>query len=268
MVTGSLPEDGELQLGPVRLPAGRRIIPLDEDTDAPLPPVAWVTSQLVPDAGLVWSALSGVHHETGLVPVLLADEEDGDDFYFAYPEPVTQVDPLDAGQLLAGMWHNQLPSDAENYPAWRRMRAPYFRQFPGLAPPEHDRLSMAQQHQTLGSRPAARLGLVPASRPADALPVTGWMPFDDHLPGLPNPVWIAAILRSWETRFGATLLHLGPGAVMQLLVERPPHHLAAAQPVAAEHHVFCDECGGAGLREVSKIAAALINAPIWTFWWD
>lgn len=53
MVTSPLPEDGELQLGPVRLPAGRRVTPYERDE-----PVAWVTRRTVPDPGLVWSALS------------------------------------------------------------------------------------------------------------------------------------------------------------------------------------------------------------------
>jgi hypothetical protein len=43
MAAGPLPEDGELQLGPVRLPAGRRVTPYDHDE-----PVAWVTSVWFP----------------------------------------------------------------------------------------------------------------------------------------------------------------------------------------------------------------------------
>jgi hypothetical protein len=73
---------------------------------------------------------------------------------------------------------------------------------------------------------------------------------------------------SFEDRFGATLLKLGPGAVRRLLVHRPPRTLEHASRIAAEHSVFCDECAGQGLREALAIAAALIGAPIWTFWWD
>jgi len=39
MAMDSLPEDGELRLGAVMLPAGRRIVPMD----SPGEPVAWVT---------------------------------------------------------------------------------------------------------------------------------------------------------------------------------------------------------------------------------
>jgi hypothetical protein len=79
-----------------------------------------------------------------------------------------------------------------------------------------------------------------------------------------NSVWVGAVLRSFEDRFGATLLKLGPGAEMRLLVERPPRVLEHAARIAAEHSAFCDECAGQGLRTVPAIA----GAPIWTFWWD
>jgi hypothetical protein len=81
-------------------------------------------------------------------------------------------------------------------------------------------------------------------------------------------VWLAAVLRSWEDRFGARLLSMGPGAEIRLLVSRPPRSAEAAQRVAVEHYVFADECAGQGLRDISSITASLVNAPIWTFWWD
>jgi Domain of unknown function (DUF4253) len=35
-----------------------------------------------------------------------------------------------------------------------------------------------------------------------------------------------------------------------------------------EHSVFCDECAGKGLGSVPDIAHAILDTPIWTFWWD
>src|SRR5690242_14969359 len=79
---------------------------------------------------------------------------------------------------------------------------------------------------------------------------------------------VAAVLRSWEARFGARLTAVGPGGQITLLVERPPRTTEAAQAVAAEHFAFCDECAGQGLRDIPGITASLVNAPTWTFWWD
>jgi hypothetical protein len=134
---------------------------------------------------------------------------------------------------------------------------------PGLAPPENGKLPKARLHEALGSLPPARLMLVPATRPADVLPLVGWIPSD--WPGRMLPT--AAVLRSWEARFGARLLKIGPNRIW-LLVKCPPPDSAAALRLAAEHFAFCDECGGQGLRYISAIAASLVGAPIWTFWWD
>ena len=75
------------------------------------------------------------------------------------------------------------------------------------------------------------------------------------------------MLRSWEDRFGARLLRVGL-AEISVLARRPPCTLASAQHLAAEHWAFCNEVGGNGLRDVTRITASLMRSPIWTFWWD
>ncbi|HEY1344759.1 MAG TPA: DUF4253 domain-containing protein [Streptosporangiaceae bacterium] len=231
MATGTLPEEGELRLGAVVLPPGRRIVP----QEGPGEPVAWVTTQPVPDPGRVWSALSDAHLETGLVPIVLTDGEEDEDFFFSAPDDLAELDHLDAASVL-GI---------------------------SLAPPEGSKLSMAECQQFLGTLGPAPIGLVPARRPADVLPTVGWRTADRFPTSLP----IAAVLRSWEARFGARLLDVGPGAQIRLLVERPPRSAEAAQLVAAEHFAFCDERAGQGRHDIAAIAASLVDAPVWTCWW-
>jgi hypothetical protein len=233
--------------------------------DSPGEPVAWVTTEPVPDAGLAWSALADAHPQTGLVPVLLTSSEKDEGYFFDGPVDAGQLDDLDAAEILAGVWDRRMPSDDEvDSDQLALIRGPFSSEFPGLAPHEDAKLSMAQLHEALRSLPPAPIGLVPAARPADVLPAVGWSSTDQFQTPLP----IAAILRSWEARFGARLLTVGPGAQIQLLVERPPRTTEAAQAIAAEHFAFCDECAGQGLRHIPKITASLVDAPIWTFWWD
>jgi Domain of unknown function (DUF4253) len=228
-------------------------------------PVAWVTTEPVPDAGRVWSALWDAHEQTGLVPVLLTDSEKDEDFFFYSPADLTALDHLDAAAVLAELWERTMLSDEEeDSDHLAAIRGPFSTEFPGLAPREDTTLSMAQLYEVLRSLPAAPIGLVPARRAADVLPTVGWCPTDRFQTPLP----IAAVLRSWEARFGARLLTVGPGAQIQLLVERPPRTTEAAQAIAAEHFAFCDECAGQGLRDIPGITASLVNAPTWTFWWD
>src|SRR5215469_2208867 len=99
MAHGMLPENGELQLGRVRLPAGRRFTPDGLGT-----PVAWVTRDAVADAGLVWSALSDLHGQTGLVPVVVHEDADGLEDLFMAPCDVAELDHLDPAELLEARW--------------------------------------------------------------------------------------------------------------------------------------------------------------------
>lgn len=118
--------------------------------------------------------------------------------------------------------------------------------------------SPEQLDKMLGSLPAARIGLVPADRPADVLPLIGWQ---GAVNGFATPLPIAAVLRSWEDRFGARLLEVGFD-VIRLLADRPPRTVEHAQRVAAEHLVVSDQCA------VFDITARLMETPMWEFWWD
>jgi hypothetical protein len=111
--------------------------------------------------------------------------------------------------------------------------------------------------------PQARVGLVAAGRAADLLAVIGWGGLINYAESV---LPLTAVLRSWEDRFGARLIDVGY-AGLRLFVERPPRTLEAAQRVAAEQVGLADDCID-GAREIPNLAPRLVNAPIWTFWWD
>lgn len=268
MTTGSLPEDGQLRIGSITLPAGKRI-------HAGREPAAWVTREEVPGAGRVWTALSEMQQEPKLVPFLLGTlsgdpSRPWDQEEFCDPIDPAELDQMDAADVLKEMWDGETHEvdagqgeDPEFAEYIAEVIAPFSREFPGLAPREDAPLSPQQLGQALSSLGAARIGLVPATRPADVLPLIGWTPSDqsDALP-------VAAVVRSWEDRFGARLLEVG-FAEIRLLVHRPPRSLDAARRVAAEHWAFADECADIGRSHVADIAATLLRQPaIWQFWWD
>jgi hypothetical protein len=285
MVAARLPEEGELRLGSVRLPAGRLINGWHGRDHH----VAWATVEPVPESGRVWAALSELHPQTGLVPIRLDGLRgdtmaprfrvgigpDGlrpwDNGEFGKPEDPGEADSLEVGALLHDMWNRWVPPPDEDDPEWIEMRAPFTREWPGLAAPQRTPLTPAERQQALDSvrlrirqaHGAARIGLVAADRPADVLPVIGWGGLLNRGESL---LPLTALLRSWEDRFGARLIQVGYDD-LQLLVERPPRTLEAAQRIAAEHVVLADECIDAH-RDIPHIAASLVNTPIWTFWWD
>lgn len=263
MVAGSLPEDGEVRLGPVLLPAGQRIATLE---DPGAGPVAWVTQGPVADAGRLWWALSDLHSQTGLVP-FLADEDVAGGDLFITSFKLAELDQLSAEGVLSDLWPYSYPADDRDDvfdSSLEEERLPFGRHFPGLALGEGARLSPGVLAAAVDSWGDAHIGLAVASRPADVLPVVGWM-------GLimenPDALDMAAVLRSWEDRFGARLIQFGPGGTIKLLVERPPRTLDGALALAAEHYAFSHE-SQAVPHSVRRIAPALLGAPTWWLWWD
>jgi hypothetical protein len=246
----SVPQDGEVLLGTVRLPAGRRVISEDGE------PLAWVTEDAIPRPGRVWAALRDLHVETGLVPVLLDPEDNLADFFFTGGVDPGEIDGLSPAVVLADSWAEH--DEAAGPPPMTES---------DLAPAEDVVLPAATLTAALGWFQAAHIGLVPAARSADLVAAVGWVAFSD-LADQPNGVWIGAVLRSFEDRFGARLVKIGPGAAIRLLVDRPPRTRQAARRIAAEHKAFADEYAGLGNMDVEQLAAGLVNTPGWTFWWD
>jgi hypothetical protein len=244
-------------------------------------PVAWI-SDYTQSAGSCWAELAEKASETGLQPFLLgflerlpfetlppfgdsrpwdSGEVGGD------PVDPRDVDVLDPAALLARRWYwpaeEDLVADEEYREAITRMLTPFGAEFPGLAPATNAEIDPELRRRALYqyTRPA-RVGLVPADRPADILACMGWHRENNSI----SAAELSAVLRSWEDRFGARLFEVGFDEI-RLLVTRPPRTLEEALPIAAEHVVFSDKAH-VEREYVSQIAAAIVNNPFWDFWWD
>ena len=178
--------------------------------------------------------------ETGLVPITLAslgDQGSGtygdqpglrgrpwDSGELDNPYPLADADRVDVPTLLAEYWEDSV-EQGEDEPELLAMLGPFGREIPGLAPALDRPLSDEELAAALRLTRPARLGLVPASRPADVLSLTGFV-------GLTNrgtPAEFTAVLRGWEERFGAVLYEVG-FADVRVLVTRPPRTMRAAEP--------------------------------------
>ena len=143
--------------------------------------------------------------------------------------------------------------------------APFSRSFPGMAPATDGLASLAGPEEAVASLDEPmRIGLVLASRPADTLVSIGWQGAANYH-GTAAPLTV--VLRSWEERFGATVMHVGFDTV-DLLVERPALSRQAALAVAAEHFAFCMDNIYQGAGSIRRYAAGLPGTAIWSFWWN
>jgi hypothetical protein len=266
----SVPIDGPVRLGSVQLPEGRQISGWSGNA-----PRLWATSPLVEDAARVWRELADMHEQTGLVPFLLAFLDEGNegrpwDEGELSDEPFdpSSADHVDAASVLAENWRYQVPPPGQLDDEWMNLVAPYGIQFPGLAPAQGPPLSEAELTRALGWFGPARIGLIPAPRPADVLGLLG----HDTVNRLSDPAKLAAVLRSWEDRFGAVLVEIG-FAHIRLLARRPPRMQPEAFAVAAELWALCDEFWpidrpGTAVWDISEIAEQIQRIPIWSLWLD
>jgi hypothetical protein len=262
----AVPDDDEFCIDGIWMP-GRQVL-AHHSTGGPPMASAWVTDRAAHSAGPVWARLAEEAATTGLQPFLLSGLDGDtarpwDSAEFSAPQDASGIDRVGVARLVEEWWDCPTEAEYEADEELRAMFAPFGPRFPGLAPAVEEDLDPQLMRRALFQYTrSARIGLVPASRPADVLPRLGW----DGACNSRTSLEIAAVLRSWEDRYGARLLEVGFAAI-RLLVSRPPQTLEAAQRIAAEHFAFCDEAC-MGPHDVGRIAAALVSNPFWDFWWD
>lgn len=239
----------------VPLPPGGEVPFIDDSRPAML----W-RSDGPPTADLV-QQLRAAHPVTGLWPVLLYDDP-----LELFPELAGSPDVHDAAIVLAGSWHRY----TRDGPA--STTSPFGQRWPRIAPagrPHEDPLDCADDlTRTLlhsGQLVDARLGLVPAARGADVLATMGWagpVNYDN------DTAKFSAVLRSWEDRFGVSVVAVNIDT-LTVSVAAPPGDLDAALHLAAEHFAFCpDNLWQSHPHTIGEYAPDLIDARSWSFWWD
>ncbi|MEX0170496.1 DUF4253 domain-containing protein [Streptomyces sp. LMG1-1-1.1] len=240
-----------------------------------------------PDA---WAALRPAARTAGLLPVLLGGDRGLDDWQLM-PQLMSDPSDHDADEVLADLWDahaaSRMPEDARDphlthtveepsgrRPGYAEIVSPFTDGWPGPAPalplhtdPDRAAAAVAETLTEPGSWFAdARPALVPARRSADIPAVIGWTGPLNHDNDVAR---FCAVLRSWEDRFGARLIALTPDRLV-LSIAAPPLTTPQAQSIAAEHLAFSPDTLTQGPHPDLPTYAhhSLLNAPIWTFWWD
>jgi hypothetical protein len=264
----------------------------------------WMTDEPVPDAGALWAGLLQGHEGTGLWPLLLltmrphgaALERMKARGTFGElrieqlarrpwhsgefePIPAGSVDALDPAEILASWWGEVTGADG-GQPRVVLSRQP-FERWPGLAPAGTG-LPAAQGRaaegfaadlvaapggveRLTGRDGGIHIGLVQAADGAAALAACGFMSRRGQT------AEDAAVIRSWQDRFGARLCAVGFDC-LALSVANPPVTPEHCLRVAAEHLAYeTPEALVDGIDtplSFEEYAARLSRSSTWWFWWD
>ncbi|MDI6103550.1 DUF4253 domain-containing protein [Actinoplanes sp. NEAU-A12] len=232
----------------------------------------WVSSG--PPSPGWWSALHEQHGSTGLWPLLLGSLSESDPDRPWRSDGDLRPDQIRSrpgdhypGAVLGNWWSSVEPEEEDDLDTV----GPYRDGWPGLArrgEPQADPTERAAEVADLilakGWLTVPRLGLVPSARGADALTDAAWTGPANHEN---DTAKISCVLRNWEDRFGVRVVAAGFD-ILYLSVAAPPADLEHATEVAAEHHAFCPDNVWQGCGSLTEYAEELVNAPLWSFWWD
>lgn len=83
----------------------------------------------------------------------------------------------------------------------------------------------------------------------------------------PEPEVQVALHRAWYERYGAKIVSMTNEAV-DCVVENPPTSRDEAITLAEEHFMYTSDIVHEGAGTISNLAAKLLNARHWHFWWD
>lgn len=280
---------------PDGLPPGRLIVPDPRyGGDNPVTdPALWVTDEPADGAGELFARLLREHPATGLWPLLLTtlqtvtfsgppsevadvlnrSQRSGRPWHTGElsPTPAAAAEGFGAAEILEAGWNYATGQGPDGFDFGEdAVPAVPFRSWPGLAepgPPGPDPVRHAAGIATAldgvreltGRDDRPYLGLVPAADGAGTIIACGWMS------GAGDPAEIAAVVASWQDRFGARLCSLGFDA-LAVSVARPPATIEHARHIAAEHFGFCADLAESEIFD--DYARTLIGGPVWRFWWD
>ena len=112
-------------------------------------------------------------------------------------------------------------------------------------------------------KPRVHIGLVRVARPEHLFAVLGFGDWNDCPPAHVH----VALHHHWNLTYGAIPVTLSDD-VVECFVPNPPTANADVLALAAEHFAYCYDIVEQGFGSKSKLAASLVAAKTWYFWWD
>lgn len=118
-------------------------------------------------------------------------------------------------------------------------------------------------HKTQGFKKELLIGLIPTAHPWQIAAHLRFGNWND----CPPPAIHVAFAREWFEAHGARPILNGPDTI-EFYVERPIQDRETAIAMAQTHHSYCSDIVDQGLGTIDSLAAHLMGAKYWYFWWD
>jgi hypothetical protein len=241
---------------------------------------AWFRSQPDPiaslsvdgrDAVAQWRKLRALTASSGHYPILVGDEDDLSRHHEAIesaPQPTASIiEAVDAALDPVAWAREHLTSQGEEmgledeYQAHLDLLEEEPAPWPDGAPMEA--FTIPTNLSTREPRPRVSLLLLPTRT---SWHVPAYLRFGDWNE-CPSPELHAGLMRAWERQYGAEVAGIS-GDVVEMTVARPPTTRAEATRLAVAQFAYCADIVDQGTQSVAALAAALLDAPVWFFWWD
>jgi hypothetical protein len=213
------------------------------------------------DAIRKWEELRAQYETTGLWPLVIGAPED---------------QKLLFGEVIEGdVSGPSYTGDPAGWFAWRKQQREQLEgatfddiydgirgEWPANVKP-YDTFTVPTHILTGRWKPSVIIALLPVKHVSE-VPVMmgfgGWneCPFpDDH----------ATVFRHWNARYGAEPVCM-TGDLLEFRVANPPTTKDDALKLAEEQFIYCEDIVVQGTETIENLAASLLDATKWYFWWD
>ena len=227
----------------------------------------YLVSVPVKDALDAWERLRRFTARSGYFPVILGQDDFGDEPEYDGQTPAgADADLAQAALLDVDQWLAERRADQEAEAEEAEVSLPT-RDFPGdwdakAAAKRPGPQFLFPKHLAKQSKTAA-LALVPSRSGYDVPAMLGFGGFND----CPDPAEQSAVLQRWQERYGAqpVFLHVD---TLELKITRPPEDRDEAMDLAWEQYIYCTDLVNEESGTVAGLAAQLMGAESWFFWWD
>jgi hypothetical protein len=195
--------------------------------------------------------LRALTDKTGLYPMAIAEEDLLLEMVEEWPAPRKLIKK--AGEIDAVRWLKKAAAESGGLEA---------AEWPDDTEPND---SFGIPFDVVSGKPLkdVKVVLLPTKNPWEVAAYLGFSAVNYDI----EPQHHVAVHRRWFDAYGAEPA-AATGDVLEFSVARPPKNRKDAMTLAGEQYAYCPDIVEQGVETLEALAATVLKAPVWFFWWD